>query len=96
MSGALKGSQSQIARCVVDDDLAVAVFALPVFCCDCHGVVGLPGLPVLLFVDIGVHPSPVPLDGFLSAVWNNEDGKCIKIWGWTFWVWVWSCLLDRQ
>ena len=37
MAEALKGSQT--SRCVVEDGLAVAVFALPAFCGDLRGVV---------------------------------------------------------
>ena len=49
MAEALKGSQ--ISCCVVDDDLTVAVFALPVFYGDLHGVVAC-----AVVVAAGVHP----------------------------------------
>ena len=51
---ALKGSQT--SHFVGGDGLAVAVFALPVFCGDLRGVVACA-------VDAGVHPYPVVLDG---------------------------------
>ena len=87
MAEALKGSQT--CRCVADDGLAVAAFALPAFCGDLHGVVACA-------VDVGVHPYPVPLNGCLNVVTSNEDGTYIESQGWTFWVWAWSCLLGRQ
>ena len=59
MAEASKGSQT--SRCVVDDGLAVAAFALPAFCGDLHGVVACT-------VGVDVHPYPVPLDGCPNVV----------------------------
>ena len=80
---------SQTYRRVADGGLAVAAFALPAFCGDLHGVVACA-------VGVRVHSYPVPLDGCLNVVTSNEDGMCIESQGWTFWVWAWSCPLERQ